>query len=282
MTFAAARQCRVPRQELHQSQAVELPEKKILLAFGQHPLCRRLIIFDPDWLLEKHREDDFALGLGGWSVQQYLKSVLAISAASAGIVLTIDAPALRWFPPEACPAKSFRWQGIRSAASARSGRRVWNFPCWPRGSLKLRCACRRDPKDANLPGRPLVQPGRPRGVAFCSARTAAQCAGASTTFLFKTRHLGRTGNPLDQETAKFRISATHGMNSARLSDTQRNQLPHLQSAAAEADPYAFSSNPWSFFRRIADEHSAAGELLRMVEVRISELTADQSITISPC
>jgi len=60
---------------IHQSQALELPEKKILLAFGQHPLCRRLIIFDPDWLLESHREDDFSLGLGGWSVQQYLKSV---------------------------------------------------------------------------------------------------------------------------------------------------------------------------------------------------------------
>lgn len=27
---------------------MELPEGKILLAFGQHPLCRRLIIFDPE------------------------------------------------------------------------------------------------------------------------------------------------------------------------------------------------------------------------------------------
>ena len=60
---------------VHQSQAVELPGGKVLLAFGQHPDCRRMILFDPDWLYEKGRRDDFRRGLGDWSHHQYLKSV---------------------------------------------------------------------------------------------------------------------------------------------------------------------------------------------------------------
>jgi hypothetical protein len=64
---------------IHQPQALELPEGKILLAFGQHPLCRRMIIFDPNWLLATNRVDMFARGRR-WSVQQYLKSVAVIFA----------------------------------------------------------------------------------------------------------------------------------------------------------------------------------------------------------
>lgn len=60
---------------IHQSQAVELPGSKVLLAFGQHPDCRRMVLFDPAWLYETGRVDDFRRGLGGWSHHQYLKSV---------------------------------------------------------------------------------------------------------------------------------------------------------------------------------------------------------------
>ena len=37
---------------MHQSQAVELPEGKILVAHGQHQICRKLLVFDPAWLYE--------------------------------------------------------------------------------------------------------------------------------------------------------------------------------------------------------------------------------------
>lgn len=60
---------------VHQSQAVELPGGKVMLAFGQHPDCRRMIIFDPNWLYETERRDDLRLGLGGWSYHQYLKGL---------------------------------------------------------------------------------------------------------------------------------------------------------------------------------------------------------------
>jgi hypothetical protein len=60
---------------VHQSQAVELPQCKVLLAFGQHPLVRSMVIFDPDWLYETHRKDDFSAGLDHWSTHKYYQGI---------------------------------------------------------------------------------------------------------------------------------------------------------------------------------------------------------------
>lgn len=60
---------------VHQSQAVELPHGKVLLAFGQHPLVRAMIIFDPDWLNETSSYDDFKNGLSGWSTFKYFRGI---------------------------------------------------------------------------------------------------------------------------------------------------------------------------------------------------------------
>jgi len=60
---------------VHQTQALELPGGKVLLALGQNVAARRLVIFDPDWLLETTRRDDFRQGLGGLSNHLYVKSL---------------------------------------------------------------------------------------------------------------------------------------------------------------------------------------------------------------
>jgi hypothetical protein len=60
---------------VHQSQAFELPDGKILVALGQHPLVRRMVVFDPGWLYETQREDDFSNGLVNWSTHKYLKGI---------------------------------------------------------------------------------------------------------------------------------------------------------------------------------------------------------------
>jgi len=125
---------------IHQSQALELPEKKILLAFGQHPLCRRLMIFDPDWLLENRREDNFALGLGGWSVQQYLRSVAGNFRGTSGHCAYNRRAGATLVPhPDGLPREVLqvaRHPDPRLVHEVEGA--VWNFPCWPRGSLKLR------------------------------------------------------------------------------------------------------------------------------------------------
>ena len=60
---------------VHQFQAVELPFGKILLCCGQHEYTRRMLIFDPKWLLETERCEDFKNGLGAVSTQVYVKSI---------------------------------------------------------------------------------------------------------------------------------------------------------------------------------------------------------------
>lgn len=59
---------------VHQFEAVELPQGKLLLAYGQH-ICRRLVIMDPKWLEETSRHEDFRHGLGKVSTHIYVKSV---------------------------------------------------------------------------------------------------------------------------------------------------------------------------------------------------------------
>lgn len=61
---------------VHQFEALELPFGKILVAYGQHKVCRRLIIFDINWLYDKNRCEDFLHGLDGVSTQAYVKSIL--------------------------------------------------------------------------------------------------------------------------------------------------------------------------------------------------------------
>jgi len=125
---------------IHQSQALELPEGKVLLAFGQHALCRRLIVFDPNWLLETHREDDFSRGLGGWSVQQYLKSVAGNFRGVTGHCAYNRRAGASLVPhPDGLPREVLqvaRHPDPRLAYEPEGA--VWNFPCAKRGLLKVR------------------------------------------------------------------------------------------------------------------------------------------------
>ncbi|QNN21869.1 exo-alpha-sialidase [Planctomycetales bacterium ZRK34] len=125
---------------IHQCQAVELPEGKVLLAFGQHPACRRLIIFDPDWLLETHRADDFSQGLGGWSVQQYVKSVPGNFRGTSGHCAYNRRPGAALVPhPDGQPREVLQvahYPDPRLVHEKQGA--VWNFPNAPRGRLTLR------------------------------------------------------------------------------------------------------------------------------------------------
>ena len=99
-----------------------------------------LMIFDPDWLLADHREDDFSLGLAGWSVQQYLKSVPGNFRGVSGHCAYNRRAGASLVPhPDGQPREVLqvaRHPDPRLVHEVEGA--VWNFPCWPRGSLKLR------------------------------------------------------------------------------------------------------------------------------------------------
>lgn len=61
---------------VHQTQFVELPDGQILVSLGQHEHHRKLLKFDPEWLVESSREDDFSEGLDDWSTFLYKKGIV--------------------------------------------------------------------------------------------------------------------------------------------------------------------------------------------------------------
>lgn len=118
---------------VHQAQAVELPHGKVLVAVGQHPVCRRLLIFDPAWLYEKERSDFFHDGLENWSVHQYVDEIRGHCAYDRKV-----GPSLIAHPdkPKAKVLHIARTPDPELVSDVQGA--VWNFPAAPSGSLRTR------------------------------------------------------------------------------------------------------------------------------------------------
>lgn len=118
---------------VHQPQAMELPEGKVLVACGQAPEVRRLLIFDPDWLEEKTRRCDFSEGLDQWSTQKYFAGIRGHCAynRTAG-------PGLIEHPDD--PGRKVLW--LRHLPDDRlvhdTDGATWNFPAAHAGELTVR------------------------------------------------------------------------------------------------------------------------------------------------
>ena len=118
---------------VHQSQAVELPYGKVLVAFGQHPLVRAMVIFDPDWLYETERVDDFSEGLTNWSMFKYIEGIRGHAAYNRvpGASL-VDHPDLK-------NRKVLNIRHITDPALVCDvDGAVWNFPAALKGSFTTR------------------------------------------------------------------------------------------------------------------------------------------------
>jgi len=113
---------------VHQNQFIELPVGKVLVSLGQHEQHRKMLIFDPDWLNETHREDDFSKGLENWSTFLYKKGVVGHCAYNRkeGALLVND--------PEDQNKKVLKIARIddESLEIPNQGA-VWNFPAFKNG-----------------------------------------------------------------------------------------------------------------------------------------------------
>lgn len=135
---------------VHQTQALELPGGKVLLAYGQNPSSRRMLVFDPDWLMETKRTDDFRHGLGGLSTHLYVKSCAGGWRGWAGHCawnrvsgsLLVRDPHMDGMSPGSTPSH----RDVLQLCRIRDGRLVcdrqgivWNFPSSRSGRLELDC-----------------------------------------------------------------------------------------------------------------------------------------------
>jgi hypothetical protein len=125
---------------VHQSQAIELPAGKVLVSLGQHPLCRKLVIFDPAWLYQTERHDDFSLGLGNWSIHQYVKSLAGNFRGVAGHCAYNRRPGPQLIPdPDDEPREVLqiaRYPDSRLLYEQQGA--TWNFPAGKAGQVRLR------------------------------------------------------------------------------------------------------------------------------------------------
>lgn len=129
---------------VHQTQAIELPGGKVLLAYGQNAAARRIAVFDPDWLLETSRTEDFRRGLGAISHHLYVKSQTGGWRGWAGHCAWNRVPgAVMAREPDANPktVREAMWlarPGDPRLVSDVAGA-VWNFPAARKGRLEIEC-----------------------------------------------------------------------------------------------------------------------------------------------
>ena len=135
---------------VHQTQALELPGGKVLLAYGQNAAARRMVIFDPDWLLETSREEDFRTGLGNISNHLYVRSLSGGWRGWAGHCAWNRMPGATLVrdpdtdnPP---PGAKRSVREVLQLARVRDPRLVserqgvaWNFPAARKGTVTVEC-----------------------------------------------------------------------------------------------------------------------------------------------
>ena len=135
---------------VHQTQALELPGGKVLLAYGQNAAARRMVIFDPDWLLETSREEDFRRGLGNVSNHLYVRSLSGGHRGWAGHCAWNRMPGATLVrdpdtdnPP---PGAKRSVREVLQLARVRDPRLVserqgvaWNFPAARKGTVTVEC-----------------------------------------------------------------------------------------------------------------------------------------------
>lgn len=128
---------------VHQHQAIELPDGKIMLAVGQHFTARAILIFDVNWLYETERHEDFSTGLGAVSTHGYVKSISEDHRCENGSighcawnripsVLPVADPAGDYFE-----ALQFVYSDDPRLFNGISGL-AWNFPAARQGSIETK------------------------------------------------------------------------------------------------------------------------------------------------
>lgn len=127
---------------VHQMQALNVAEGKVLVAHGQDGKVRRVLLFDPDWLLEPRREDRFENGLDNWSIHKHLRGTVGHCAYNR-------VPGARLVKDAGQPVLHLRHVPDERLVFSVDGA-VWNFPATPSGSATVRLQLRPGSRGARI------------------------------------------------------------------------------------------------------------------------------------
>ncbi len=123
---------------VHQNQVLELPDNKVLVSYGQHPVCQALMIFDLDFLYADGCREDFRSGLEAWSVHQYFKGHIGGFRWAGHCAWNRRAGARLMPSPDNSPRESLLigCHPDPDLYSSLEGA-VWNFPAAADGEISL-------------------------------------------------------------------------------------------------------------------------------------------------
>ena len=125
---------------IHQNEILELPENKVIVAFGQHARCRKFVIFDLDFLYDTARSDDFTRGLDAWSLHLYYRSIPGNYRGIVGHCSYNRRQGAALIPhPDGIPREVLQiGRHPDSRLLSEKEGAVWNFPASARGELALK------------------------------------------------------------------------------------------------------------------------------------------------
>lgn len=129
---------------VHQSQALELPDGKVLVACGQNAASRRFVIFDVKWLYETERYEDFSHGLEGISHHLFVKSLAGGARGWAGHCAYNRMPGVvmsREPDTDRTTMREAMWLARipdNRVYCDRTGV-AWNFPAARKGVVEIEC-----------------------------------------------------------------------------------------------------------------------------------------------
>lgn len=135
---------------VHQTQALELADGKVMVSYGQHKASRRIVLFDPDWLLETSRDEDFRAGLGHISNHLYVRSLSGGTRGWTGHCAWNRMPGATLVrDPDTDAPPPGEKRSVREVlqlarvddprlVSTRQGV-VWNFPAARKGTVTVTC-----------------------------------------------------------------------------------------------------------------------------------------------
>ncbi len=130
---------------VHQAQAVELDNGNVLVSIGQNIQHRKMIVFNPEWIYETERSNDFTDSLEQWSTFKYYKGIVGHCGYNR-----IQGGNLVAHPDkEGALVLNIRYQPNNELVEDNDGA-VWNFPSLRSGSITTRIMIPKEAKRVEL------------------------------------------------------------------------------------------------------------------------------------